>query len=72
MSDTIHLTPAQHYAESERLIDSTRLWAAKSFTDENKLYGRTPMVMHTEIDYTLRLAQIHATLATAPAGDQEK
>lgn len=58
-----HLTKPQHRAEAERLIASTRPWAAKMFTDENKLYGRTPLIMSVEIDYTLRLAQIHATLA---------
>jgi hypothetical protein len=64
-----HMTRAEHFTEAERLIASTRPWADSMFSDERKLTGRAPMALTVETDYALRLAQIHATLASAPNAD---
>lgn len=65
------MTRTEHYAEAERLIASTRSWHDKMFSPARMRTGNTPMIMSVDIDYVLRLAQIHATLATAPSYPRE-
>jgi hypothetical protein len=66
------MTRSQHFAEAERLITSTRPWADDMFSAERKRQGRTPGGMAVEIDYALRLAQIHATLAASSLMDSAR